>query len=311
MKLFTMPFGVPTSHQGNAPNNQREAFPMTKQLLTPRIALITLVLLSFSAFSSGISVDAGLTPAEGRWIVRNQLRIMQREDDPAPMDRKMTQYVFNNVVAYGVRRDLTLMARQPVVHREMTMGGSHSEETGLADLFVMSKFRLYRRNTPESTIGLAGTLGLELPTGEPGFTSGTWDICPGLFASVRKGRWSSDMSAAACLNGIADENAHGVDPGDSLSVDWALGRQFSIGQDSRTSITPVVELSYRRTFADRLSGSKVPNTGESVFLVSPGVKFTRSSFILEGLVQIPVEQDQRGLQPERGVGFLIGTRYMF
>ncbi|MHC4559338.1 MAG: hypothetical protein ACYS80_18760, partial [Planctomycetota bacterium] len=42
-----------------------------------------------SARAGGISVDAGLTPAEDRWIFRTQLRYMQRKDDPTPMDRKM------------------------------------------------------------------------------------------------------------------------------------------------------------------------------------------------------------------------------
>ena len=33
-----------------------------------------LVLLSSIVFSAGISVDAGLTPAEDRWIFRSQVR---------------------------------------------------------------------------------------------------------------------------------------------------------------------------------------------------------------------------------------------
>ena len=58
--------------------------------------------------AAGISVDAGLTPAEDRWIVRTQMRYMQREDDPTPMDREMDTYAFPLVVAYGLRSDLTL-----------------------------------------------------------------------------------------------------------------------------------------------------------------------------------------------------------
>jgi hypothetical protein len=53
------------------------------------------------------------------------------------------------------------------------------------------------------------------------------------------------------------------------------------------------------------------NTGESFFFLSPGVKYTHSSFILEALIQFPVWQDQKGLQLERDTSGLVGMRYMF
>ncbi|MHC4483226.1 MAG: transporter, partial [Planctomycetota bacterium] len=65
------------------------------------------------------------------------------------------------------------------------------------------------------------------------------------------------------------------------------------------------------TLPDRLSGHDVSNTGESLFFVSPGLKFTKSSFILEALFQIPVWQDQNGSQLERGAGVIVGVRFMF
>ncbi|MHC4154319.1 MAG: hypothetical protein ACYST6_05290, partial [Planctomycetota bacterium] len=40
-----------------------------------------------NAGAAGISVDAGLTPPEDRWIIRNQVRYMTREDDPTGMNR--------------------------------------------------------------------------------------------------------------------------------------------------------------------------------------------------------------------------------
>ena len=49
----------------------------------------------------------------------------------------------------------------------------------------------------------------------------------------------------------------------------------------------------------------------SLFFISPGLKFTKSSFILEVLLQFPVWQDQEGSQLEQGTRLIVGTRFMF
>jgi hypothetical protein len=236
---------------------------------------------------------------------------MRRKSDPTAMDRKMTTYMYPTVLAYGLRPDLMLMMRQAVMHREMSMAGPSSSNTGLADLFVLGKYRLYRLNTREYTFGIAGTLGVEFPTGDDDFTSETWDLQPGLFTSWRSGPWASDLNVSYTWNGFADRGRGGLNPGDELSLDWALGHQFSIGDKASTSLTPVLELSYKNIRADRASGSQVANTGESVFYISPGIKFTQSSFILEALVQLPAWQDQKGSQLERGTTLIVGARWMF
>ncbi|MHC4457222.1 MAG: transporter [Planctomycetota bacterium] len=227
------------------------------------------------------------------------------------MNQKMDTYAFPLVVAYGFRPDLTLMVRQPVKHRKMSMRGSVSRDTGLDDLFVLGKYKIYRRNTPEYTFGIASTLGVEFPTGADSFTSETWDLQPGLYTSWRSGPWASDFNIAYKWNGFADRGKNGLNPGDELSVDWALAHQFSIGEKADTSLTPVLEFNYKHILPDRLSGHNVSNTGESLFFVSPGLKFTKSSFILEALLQFPVWQDQEGSQLKQGTRLIVGTRFMF
>ena len=263
------------------------------------------------ASAAGISIDAGLTPPEDRWIVRNQFRFMQREDDPTSMDREVEKYVFPFVVAYGFKPELTFMARQKFINKNMSMGGSTSRDSGLDDLFLLAKYKLFRRNTRDYTFGMASTIGLELPTGEDEFSSETWDLEPGLFASWRSGPWASDFRAAYKWNGFADKGKNGLDPGDKFSVDLAFAHQFSINGNPDISIAPVLEFNYEHFLSDRLDGDAVPNTGESVLFISPGIKFTKSSFILEALVQFPVLQDQKGLQTELGTRFIVGTRVLF
>ena len=268
-------------------------------------------LISVSASAGGISVDAGLTPPEDRWIIRTQFRSMSRKDDPTPMNRKMDTYVIPVVVAYGFRPDLTFMIRQRIKHRKMMMNGSVSRDTGFGDLFVLGKYKLYRRNTREATFGIASTLGLDMPTGDDDFGSETWDLQPGLFTSWRSGPWASDFNIAYKWNGFADRGKDGLDPGNELSVDMALAHQFSIGGRADMSLSPVLEFNYEHTLPNRLSGHDVSNTGESLSFVSPGIKFTKSSFILEALLQLPVWQDQEGSQLKQGTRLIVGTRVMF
>ena len=280
-------------------------------LLVFAVCGITGVIACESAIAAGISVDAGLTPAEDRWIFRTQFRYMSRKDDPTPMDREMDMYAVPIVLAYGYRPDLTLLIRQRLRQTNMSMAGNISRDAGLDDFFVLGKYRLYRRNTPDYTLGIAPTLGLEMPTGDDDFTSDTWDLQPGLFASWRSGPWASDLNISYKWNGFADENNAGVDPGDELSIDLAFARQFSIDGRADTSVTPVLEFSYKHLSPDRRSGHDLANTGESLFFISPGVKYTKSSLILEALLQIPTWQDQKGLQLEQGTRLILGARVLF
>ncbi len=284
---------------------------MKKLLMTILVVAATNAVIPKNAAASGISVDAGLTPPEDRWIIRTQFRYMSRKDDPTAMNRKMDTYAFPLVVAYGYRPDLTLMVRQRLMHRKMSMGGSVSRDTGFDDLFVLGKYKLFRRNTREYTFGIASTLGMEFPTGDDDFGSETWDLKPGLFTSWRSGPWASDLSIAYKWNGFADRGKDGINPGNELSVDLALAHQFSIGDKADTSLTPVLEFNYTHLLPDRLSGHDASNTGQSLFFISPGLKFTKQSFILEALLQFPVWQDQEGLQLKQGTRLIIGMRFMF
>jgi len=285
---------------------------MRDRLLLIRLGLIAAsILIAASAHAGGISVDAGITPAEDRWILRTQVRQMQRINDPTVMEREMTRYVFPIVVAYGLRSNVTLMLRQTALHQEMSMMGDSEKKTGMGDLFVLVKYKAYRLNTASYTLAIAPTVGLELPTGSDSFTSDTWNLNTGLYFSCRSGPWAADMNIAYAWRGFADDDNDGVDPGDQLSLDCAFAHQFSIGEKASTSMAPVLELSYKKTQTDRWHGQKILNSGESVLQLSPGVKVTISSTIIEALVQVPAWQDQEGLQLEQGIVLLIGTRFMF
>jgi hypothetical protein len=227
------------------------------------------------------------------------------------MNQKMEMYMIPVVLAYGLKSNLTLLVRQPVLRRDMSMMGTSNADNGFGDLFVMGKFKLYRRNTENDTLGVAATIGIEAPTGSSAFSSRTWDLQPGLYFSWRRGGLGSDVSVAYTWNGFAGEGKNNVNPGNELAIDWAASYQVAIGERARISMAPVLEVSYRVISSNRLNGRDLENTGESILYISPGIKFTSLSLVLEALVQIPVAQKRNGNQIKRNSTLLFGLRYMF
>ena len=277
----------------------------------PLVVIIMAMCLSLHAGSArgggGISVDAGLTPPEGRYILRAQTRYMTRSSGMS--DMTMTKFPF--VLAYGVRSDLTLLAKQIVTHRSITMGGNKKNETGFDDFFALVKYKAYRRNTRHHTLGIAPTLGLEMPTGNDAFSSGTYNLAGGLYFSWRSGPWAADLNMAYRWNGLAGGSNSVLIAGDVSSLYTAFSYQYSIGGSAYSSLFPVVELSYEYAETSRLDGDIVHNTGGSVLYASPGIKYASPSLILEALVRIPASWDLNGTQPDPAFLVLAGIGLLF
>lgn len=288
--------------------------PIHKKLARVTFVLIFLIvintLMAGIVSANGISIDAGLTPAENRWIFRSQMRFMQRNNDPTPLLREMKSNMWPIVVAYGLRSDLAIMLRQALRRNELKMQGQSSSNTGFTDLLVLFKYRLTRVNTPSYTFGIAPTIGLEIPSGNDNFTSNSWDLHIGSFMSGRIRSWGIDLNVGYIWNGMAKTGQADGDPGDEFSVESALAYQYGLGQRANFALAPVIEFSYQSISSDTKDGNPITNTGESVFLLSPGLKVTWSSFIVEGLMQFPLWQKQNGLQTERAPTLLIGFRLM-
>lgn len=279
---------------------------MLMKCFMPGLVLFLMLTGFTDSFAGGISADAGLTPAQDKWIIRTQVRYLNRSNDPSPMGRKMEMFMFPLIVAYGLRPDFTIMVRQPFASMEMTMRGETTQNSGFGDLLIMAKYRAFRHNSRQYTIGIAPLLAVEIPTGKAPFTSDATNLKTGLYISGRKAPWASDLNVSFTWKGIAggDDRARK----EIIDIVGALAYQIDLGNESRTALAPVIELSYTNTTADRISGEKQANSGESLIRLSPGLKYTHSSIIFESLLQIPVWQNQIGSQPELRLGVLFGIR---
>ncbi len=282
-----------------------------QRYITSFLACLICSLFFTNATLAGISLDSGLTPAAKRWILRTQLRVMSREAPDELGDNSMSRLMVPLVVVHGLSSDLTVGARQIYESRTMTMNGMETTKSGLADLYLFAKYKVLRINTRSYTLGIAPILGVEPPTGADDISSDSWDVYSGLYASGRTGSWALDLNLGYDARGIAGVSEGGTDPGNELRLDLALSRQIPLHGSRSTSLAPVLEVIWRNIGANSIGEVDLPDSGESVLRIAPGLKFTVDSLIIEGLVSVPVAQDQNGLQLEAGVMGLLGVRWMF
>ncbi len=261
-----------------------------------------------STMAGGISADAGLTPAQDKWIFRTQVRYNKQNNDPTMMKRTMEVYMFPMVVAYGLRSDLTVMVRQPFMKMNMIMSGNTTRSSGFGDLMLMAKYRAVRRNTPTYTLGIAPLLGVKLPTGERPFTDDALTLKTGLFVSGRIQPWASELNVTYTLNGLSGDDDR--EKFQVLELVGALARQFSLTPDGRKALAPVVEFSYQNVSATEVFGIEQANSGGSLVRIAPGAKLTISSVVFESLLWIPLWEDLKGNQLEYDIGGLFGIRVM-
>lgn len=281
---------------------------MHNKRLISIVAVVLLMAVTSKVTAGGISADAGLTPAQDKWIFRTSVRYTKLTNGPTMMARSKEMYMFPMVVAYGLRSDLTVMVRQPFMRMDMTMAGNTTRSSGFGDLMLMAKYRAVRRNTPTYTLGIAPLLGLKLPTGEKEFTSDATALKTGLYLSARRVPWAADLNVTYTINGLTGDDDR--EENKVLEMVGALAYQFSLTKDGRKALAPVVEFSYEHASSIKIDGVEQPDTGESIFKVSPGIKLTISSVIIESLLWVPLWQDQNGNQLEHGVGGLFGIRVM-
>ena len=273
------------------------------------LILFSIIVLTNASFGQ-ISVDAGLTPSEDRWILRFQTRYMERENRTSLNTNYMKSYSVNGVVAYGIRRDLTLIIRNRHQFQDMKMNEHKSSFNGFGDLTLITKYAFYRINNPDYIFGLAGTIGIDVPVGHELITSETWNLHFGLFSSLKHNFDSFDFNISYSFNGLTKRDDN-IRPGNQLSLDLAYTRQIIIGTGSDITFAPVLELKFINTKPDEINDNNLKNNGESLLFLSPGFKITISSIIFESLVLFPVWQEQGNNQMRFNIMGLIGIRYMY
>lgn len=250
-------------------------------------------------------VDAATQPAKGRVTWREQARFERYDLNGERVD----QWTIDTRLTLGLSKDWSVALNVPTIDRERSAPGA-DDRFGLGDVTLTLKHRFWQHDPgPIDTNRLAAVVGLRLPTGTDGLSSGGYDPFVGLTFTRVSGR-------------------HGV----NASARYLL----TTSGESATSASPVVEagksgadlFTFESSYVFRLSPSEYSSeteaslyfTAESIldwdtdgdidWRLAPGLLYEARRFTLELSPIIPVAQDvDRRAEREWGVAF--GLRVLF
>ena len=267
-----------------------------------KIKILSLTLLAAFLFSfgiqtkaEGISVDAGLTPGQDRIVVRLQYRNILNQMG----DNYMIMHMMPVVVVYGLSSDVTVMLRN--IYRAVGTNETMMEMNNRwMDPFLMGKVKLYRRNTRDYSLGVAGFAGTTFPILNSSLSK-TYSPVIGLNASYRPGLWAFDLNNAyEWVNYSTEENQSAAR---QLQINLAVSRNILLPGLDNWVLAPVQEFSFVRDN---------PTTGGSgsFGFISPGFQLVSPHVKFEALYQFAVNSaENTGMK--NGNRLILGLRFMF
>lgn len=265
--------------------------------------LCLLVLVSFCVpvmlFAGGISVNAGLTPAQDRFILRTQYRYMSMSNSMMTTSTHMTPLV----LAYGITSGFSLMVRGMYVYKSFS--NNTEVNNGLNDLYLLSKFRLYRKNTANYVLGIAPHIASNVPIGSTAISNRTWNPEIGLNISYRPRFFAVDVSITYTFTDITEKSK--TSSGNIYNLNTAFSALIPLKNNSSDAISPVLELSY----IHQGHRNNAPSLSSDIVFISPGVSYIHSSLVLEALVQFPVYQTEEVNIMNQKSRLILGVKYMF
>jgi hypothetical protein len=267
-----------------------------KKIIT---AFMLILFTSLYAQAGGISVDAGLTPGEDRWILRTQSRFMKMQNS----NMTVQNHIFPLIVAYGVTSNFTLIAGEMYVSRIIGMGHD-IQKSGFNDPFVLLKIKLYRKNTAHYVLGIAPYFASNVPVGSKDISDRTWNPKVGLSMSLRPRFWAIDFTSSYTVGNALKKTK--AQESDNFSINLALSSIIPL-KNSNIAISPVLELTYNKEFNSNVNES----TRQEILYISPGLVFIKSSLMLEALYQIAILQRTDAQIMKSKSRFVAGLRYMF
>ena len=268
----------------------------TKTILATAILLV----LATKSFA-GISVDAGLTPAQDRWILRMQYRNMQMYNETMSSHT----YLAPLVLAYGVTSNFTLMARG-IYKENLVVASQQVKNRGFEDAYLLSKFKVYRKNTANYVFGVAPFLATNIPVGSKVFSSRVWKPEIGISVSFRPRFWQLDFTSSYTKPQPFGKEAVGLTSNAQANI--SISHLIAFNNNPNFTVSPVAEFSYIAQLAGHLNPSR---TVQAQLFASPGIQVVYHSFVLEALYQKPVYQyvGEMGMANKRNL--VLGTKIMF
>lgn len=276
------------------------------------------------AGAGAITFSTALPVSAGRAVLRLQLAAMRSGDDPSGARRDLELDLGRVVLAYGASERWTLFAAVPVRRARLAASGPagrvRRDASGLGDLRLVARYTVVQRDTPGATTRLAPFLGVELPTGDadrgdslgrlppplqPG--SGSVDVVGGIALSHQTLAWEGDAAVAYVASGAGDW----FDPGDMARLDLSYQRRVAprrLGPGVPAFLYAVLESNLIWQGRRAVAGVEDPGSGGTRWFLAPGLQYVTRTFVVEGVVQLPVVQNLGPGALETGFVATIGVR---
>ena len=215
--------------------------------------------------------------------------------------------LMHSLLVFSVAASLPYIKRSEDITFEIRDFDNLSSQ-GIGDLLLQANFVLLQKNAHQ--LMLSG--GIKLPTGsnseknefsfdlpadlQPG-TGSTDFVIASLYEinNIINGNFHLNFSAVARLNGEGER----FDGRQSYSFGNAFLFIAGINYEQllkRSYLIPSLNLSYRRTYADRINGAIAPSTGGDWISLVPGLAYYRSGFKAFLSAGIPVFRYLEGTQ---------------
>lgn len=258
-----------------------------------------LTLISFLHIQAGgISVDAGLTPAQNRWILRTQFRQMEMYNSMMTTKSQMMPLV----IAYGLTSNFTLMARGMYVNKNISTEDENIK--GFNDFYLLTKFKLYRKNTASYVFGITPYVASNIPVGDKKISDRVWSPELGLNVSFRPRFWAIDLSLSYVFSDATEKGGNAIN--DIFELNTAFSSVIAFKNKTNIAVSPVLEFNFKNEFSYKDETVQNPN----ILFVSPGIAYIYSSLVIEALVQFPVYQKTDNIM-KQNARIITGIKFMF
>lgn len=270
-------------------------------------------------FAVPINSDVALTPFKGQTIIRSQAKYTMKTNDPTDKDREMRIWMFPTTFVYGVTERLAFSLTVPYVDKEQksTDTGIRSKitDSGIGDINLMSKYRVWSKDLPGETRRISLIAGLELPTGDEKaqlkLGSGSVDPIAGILFTSQSLVQEFDLDLTYQFN----TEVNNFEFGDVFKYNIAYQKRIwpkilpERGVYSQFNL--VLELNGEYTQKDKSPGSVIKDSGGNMLFISPGIQWAAKRWVWEASLQLPLIQDLNGNQLETDYSIATSMRLTF
>ncbi len=257
-----------------------------------------------------ITFNSALPVAKGEFILRGQAVLTRSSDDPSSMDRDLRVLAVPWVLAYGVRRDLTLFGLVPYLDKTMdstlSLGRVRRGDSGLGDSTFLARYTVLSIDRLGDTRRLAPFVGLKVPTGEDNkqdslgrlpqplqLGSGSWDPFVGTSFSWQTFDWEFDAAVQYRFKTKANNFEFGDQARFDMSFQYRLW-PWTLGGGVPAFFYMVLESNLMYAGKNEVGGISTPNSGGTTWFLAPGLQYVTRRVVLEAIIQIPAVQELNG-----------------